>query len=93
MNQGIQETKEAVVGLIKLSAELAKLFKDGVQAADAMALVAKYNSDGDFKAAMDAAYQNIQAIPEEVKDLDLVEGIDLGMAVLKEVPALVAALK
>lgn len=91
--KGIKETKEAVVGLLKLTAVLAKLFKDGVQATDAAALLAEYQSNPELKSALEEAYKGVQEIPAEVKDLHIAEGVELAMAAMKEIPAVVAALK
>ena len=91
MSTGIKETKEAAVGLIKLAAVLGKVFKDGVQATDVALLLAEYQSNPELKAALDEAFAGIQAVPEEIKDINFSEGVDLSIAVIKEIPGLISS--
>lgn len=90
---GIKETKEAVIGVMKLGAVIAAQTKDGAQFEDFGALIKKYNEDAEFKAALDLAYADVGLVPEEIKDLDFAESLELGMAVLKELPVLVESMK
>lgn len=90
---GIKETKEAVLGVMRLAAVIATLTKDGVQFEDFGALINEYQANPELKAILDAAYAEIHLVPEELKDLDFAESFELGSAVIKELPALVAAMK
>jgi hypothetical protein len=74
---GIKETKEAVVGLIEIAALLGKVFKDGVQATDALEVWSAISADEELKAKLVAAYNEADQIPAEVKDLSVMEGIEL----------------
>jgi hypothetical protein len=84
--EGVQETKEAVIGLNEVSLELAKQFKDGVQVTDFTALYAKITSDEAFKAKVLAAYEGYQKIPAEVKDIDAGEGLEIASVQLEYLP-------
>jgi hypothetical protein len=45
------------------------------------------------KAAIEAALKNIQAIPAEVKDVTLSEGVEIAMHVVSEIPGIIEAFK
>jgi hypothetical protein len=89
----IKETEEALLAINILSIYLIKQFKDGIQISDFMELYAKITSDKDFKAKMMEAYQGIQKIPEELKDLDLQEIIEITSLQLKFIPEIIDAIK
>lgn len=90
---GVVETKELLVGVNELAVELIKHFKDGVQLTDAIAILEAMKSNEDLKAKIEAAYKNIQAVSEEIKDLTLPEGIELIMVQASYVPKLIEAAK
>lgn len=91
MSVGIMEVKEALVGVNEVAVLIASKFKDGVQFSDFAAFWDAFKNDADFKAKMEAAYNGYQNIPEEVKDLDLAEGLELAMVQIQYVPKLVKA--
>jgi hypothetical protein len=80
----IQQTKEAVIGLVKLGKVLAELAKDGVDIKDAAALASKIIGDEAFRGSLVAAIEGVSAIPEEIKDIKLDEGMELALAVIAE---------
>ena len=90
--QGTKETKEAIVGILKLSTLLAASFKDGVQVADFAVILAKLQ-EPEMKAALEAAYQDVEKVPSEVSDISVVEALELIPVVMPEVLKLVAAIK
>jgi hypothetical protein len=91
---GVQETKEALHGVNRLVIEIAKLLKDGFQpGADVTAFVQMMLLDGVFKKALLAAQEGADKIPAEMKDLDMLEGIELAKIQIEYVPQLLAALK
>lgn len=90
--KGIQETKEALVGFIKLAAMLASEFKDGIQAQDIMPIVAKLQSEP-LKSALMNAYNGIDKVPSEIKDVSLAEALSLIPEVLEAVKELMNAVK
>jgi hypothetical protein len=90
---GIKETTEALVGVNEVALVVAERLKDGVQLSDFEAFYSKFTMDTAFKAKLQAAYENYQAIPAEVSDLDLFEGISLVQVQVSYVPRLIAAMK
>lgn len=91
---GVKETKELAIAVIHLGFYVAKLLKDGFQVDDVGAFVNKLSTDEEFKAILAAAYQDVHLVQNEVKDITLVEALELAMAitpaVLKEFDALKA---
>ena len=90
---GNKEAKELVIGLLKLSKLLAEEFKDGVQVADFAAIMVKLQANPALKQAILDAYEGIELVPAEVKDLDLQEGLDILVAAIPEIMALIGAVK
>lgn len=90
---GIVETKELLVGVNELSMELIKHLKDGVQVGDALAILDTLKNNADFKAKLEAAYTNVQAVPAEIKDLSIAEGVELAMVQVAYLPKILAAAK
>lgn len=93
MSQGIKELKEAVIGVNLLAVFLAERLKDGLDLGDGIAVWQKLSSDEDFKQKLVEAFEGIKAVPEEIKDMDLAEGIELMVIQAQMVPALIAAFK
>lgn len=91
--EGIKETKEMVVGLNALSLLLINKFKDGVQFTDFTEMYAHLQTDKDFEEKLKEAYDNYQAIPVEVKDIDAGEGLELASVQLEYVPKILDGLK
>lgn len=75
---GIKETKEMMVGMQALTLVMMEHFKDGAQFSDALELWESFKNDAKFKAQLMAAYDGYKKIPAEIKDLDLLEGFELG---------------
>lgn len=90
--ESIKETKEALHGSFVLAEIIGAELKDGVQAADLVAIVQKILADEAKKAALDAAIKDIQKVPAEVKDLSLAEGVELAQVVIHKLPDLLKAL-
>lgn len=91
MSVGVMEVKEALVGVNEVAVLIASKFKDGVQFSDFTAFWDAFRNDADFKAKMEAAYNGYQNIPDEIKDMDLAEGLELAMVQIQYVPKLVKA--
>jgi hypothetical protein len=89
---GYQETKEALVGFMALSVMLAEQFKDGVQAQDIAPIIAKLQ-ESPLKEKVIAAYNGIDKVPSEVKDIDLAEAFGLFSEIAPEFIALLKAIK
>lgn len=89
----VKETKEMVIGVNEVTLVLMGGFKDGVQFGDFPAFWAHYQNDAKFEAALKAAWDNYQAIPAEIKDIDVGEGLELAAVQLEYVPKMLDALK
>lgn len=89
----IKETKELIKGILELVKVSAEVLKDGVQAQDIVDGYMKLVADPVKKAALEAAIKDIQAVPAEVKDINLVESVELLVLVAQELPALLDAFK
>lgn len=91
--EGVKETKEALVGMLKVAQMLTVVFKDGVQAQDFAVIMTKVMADEALKQAMVEAYNGVDKVGGEMKDLSLAEAFDLLQAAMPEVLKLVEALK
>lgn len=89
----VKETKEFMIGINEISLLLVQRFSDGMQLDDATAIWDKIRNDPDFRAKVEAAYDNYQLIPKELGDLDMAEGMELGATQLQYVPKFLTALK
>lgn len=93
MAEGIQETKQAIVGLMALAQILGKELKDGFQVDDLTKIVGAVLADPVKKEKLAVAVENIQKAPAEIADLQLGEALELAIVVVQELPALLEALK
>lgn len=93
MEKGIKETKEAIQGSLVIVKEIAHLLKDGAQIQDLVDGFVAINSDPVKKKAIEDALAGIQEVPAEVKDIDLAEGAELAILLIREIPELVEAFK
>ena len=84
--QGIQETKEALVGINELGLAMARVFVDGVQFADFMDLWKKLSEDEAFKAKLMAAYEGWSKVSGELADLDVHESLEVVGVQLSYIP-------
>ena len=91
--QGIKETKELAVALIAIAALLAVHFKDGVQVKDAQAIFLQLQMDPELKAKVEAAYKDIEKVKSEVKEVSVLETLEVIQAALPEVHKLIQAIK
>lgn len=87
----IKETKELLIGINEISIYLIGVLKDGVDLADFTGLWDKIKEDAEFAEKLKAAWQGVKAIPEEIKDIDLMEGVDLVQLQVSYVPAIIKA--
>lgn len=86
--QGVKETKEALIALATIGVFVVKRVKDGVDLSDLMALVDKLR-DEEFQAIVQAGVDGINLVDDELKDLDLDDYLELA----KFIPELVEVLK
>lgn len=90
---GVKETKEVIKLGFALSAVVAGELKDGFQLQDLVNVFTKLQGNDEKKAIVEAALKDVKIVPEEIKDLSLIEGIELAAFAAAEVPALLEALK
>lgn len=91
--EGIKETKEVIVGSMKLGVVLYKAFADGVQATDIATVVAKIQGDATLQAELIAAYNDANKVPAEIKDLTAAETVELVVETAKTALVVIAELK
>lgn len=90
---GIQETKELLIGVNELAVCLIQHFKDGIQLTDVMAIVDDFKTNPALLASIMAAKDKVDQVPAEIKDLTLVEGVELVMVQIQYAPKILAAAK
>lgn len=89
---GTKETKEAAIALLAIGAFVVRRAKDGVDLADAAALLAKLQ-DPAFLAVVMAGADGIDKIGDEFKDMDLSEAFQLAGDLIPEVLKAIEAAK
>jgi hypothetical protein len=76
MTTGVVESKELLVALVRLGKLAAKQLGDGVDLSDAVA-VAKALADEEFRKALVEGFSGLSSVPEELKDIDAGEAVQL----------------
>jgi len=87
---GKENLQEVLLAFMKLSVVMAESFKDGVQVADMPVLLAKMQ-EPQMKSLLLKAYEDIEKVPAEAKDIKLDEFISLFLVLLPEVKELIKA--
>jgi len=87
---GKENLQEVLLAFMKLSVLMAESFKDGVQVADMPVLLAKMQ-EPQMKSLLLKAYEDIEKVPAEAKDIKLDEFIALFLVLLPEVKELIKA--
>lgn len=90
---GIKESKELMSGLLELSLVLIDVFKDGVQAKDAIELWYRIGKDEVLKDKFEAAFEGYKKIPSELNDLDVYESVELMQCLITFVPKFIESLQ
>jgi hypothetical protein len=72
---------------------LIKAFKDGVQLSDFTDFWTKLTTDVEFKNKIEAGYKGVKAIPEEAKDADAGEIIELCTVPVQYTPEIIKIFK
>jgi hypothetical protein len=93
MSKGIEETKEALVALNEVSLKLIKVFGDGFQVSDVGAILELVMGDSEVKSAVVKAFEGYKAVPEELKDVSVLEASELLVLQAGYLPKIVDALK
>jgi hypothetical protein len=87
-----KEGVEALTGFLALATVLAEHFKDGVQVEDLGPVLAKLQSE-EVKAKLVAAYNGIELVPSEVKEIELMDVLVVLPSLVPEIMKLMQALK
>lgn len=90
---GIKETSEGLVGVNEVGVTFAERLSDGLGVDDFDKFYEKLMFDVDFKAKIQAAWENRQQIPAEVMDIDLMEAGQLAIIQIGYIPKYIEALK
>lgn len=93
MSEGVKELKEALVGVQELALVLVPILKDGVQVSDAPALWAALGSNEELKQKLFAAWEGVSKVPDEAKDLDMAEAMELVALEVSYLPKFLALFK
>lgn len=80
----VQEMKEACVAVVALVKEIQVLAKDGLTPADAGSLVLHFATDDIFRKKFILAFEGLSKIPSELKEIDMVGGLEIITAVVEE---------
>ncbi len=83
----VQQTKQALVAVIKLGKAVADLAKDGLDLGDAVALGSKLVSDEKFRDLLVEGVKGVGEIPAEIKDIAASEALELLGAVYEALKA------
>ena len=74
---GIENSKEALLALVLLGKEISLAAKDGFDLQDLGSFISKLVLDEKFRGLLEDGVKGLDAIPEELKDLDAAEAISL----------------
>lgn len=88
----IKETKEALDGLMQMSMVLALVLKDGTQIGDIATIFEKIATDSVLRGKIQAAFEGMGKIPDEITHITVQEGMELAMMMLSFVPQFIAIL-
>jgi hypothetical protein len=87
-----KETLEAVKAFMKIAVLAAENFKDGVQASDLAPIIAKLQ-DPVFAACLFDAYNGIDKVPAEMKEVTAEEALQAIAMCIPEIVDLIKAIK
>lgn len=90
---GIKELKDVLEAILEMSVKIAAVLKDGYQPSDLGLIFDLFTKDDEMKNKIAAAYDGISKVGGEIGDLDIYEGIELSISLMKYVPKFVDALK
>jgi hypothetical protein len=91
--EGIKELKEVTEALIEISIRVASIFKDGYQPTDIAALFSVFTKDEVVKAKIFEAYNGINKVKGELKDIDVSECVELVSILLQFIPRIIDLFK
>jgi len=86
-----KEIKDILIALGDLGELVVGLAKDGIQASDAIKLVDALIKNPKIIEDIKAAVQGVSGIPAELKEINLVDGVDLAQCAYDQVKKVLAA--
>ena len=90
---GVKETTDMLVALNEIALMLIKVFKNGMSISSFIELWSIYQNDDELKEKIKTAYDNYQAIPAELSDLDLIESFSLLTVEFEYIQKMISELK
>jgi hypothetical protein len=81
---GNKETKEAAIALVVVGIAVSVALKDGFQLQDVVDIYGKLSGDPRLVEVLGLAWENIDQVSTEIKDLNFLEIFDIVSAVIKE---------
>ena len=88
----VKETRDVMIAINDLVLFLIDIFRDGAQLSDAFAVYNKLTADEDFKAKLIAAYEGINLVDDEMRDIDIAEIVELSSLQLSFLPQIMDAI-
>lgn len=79
---GINESKEAILAFVVLGKYVSSLAADGLDLSDLGSLISKFVADENFRKLLEAGVAGLSEVPEELKDIDGAEAVELIAAVV-----------
>ena len=78
----VHESKEALIALVALGKCVANLAADGLDLSDLGGLISKFVADQKFRELLEAGVAGMSAIPDELKDIEGAEAVELVAAII-----------
>lgn len=91
-DHGVKEMSEALQGVMEIGLAFVELAKDGLDFSDLPALYAKIQSEP-LKSTVAKAADGIKSVPDEIKDIDMAEVMQLAMLIMPYIPRYIEAVK
>lgn len=93
MTRDIEQTKELIVAIVSIVAVAIKYFGDGIQVTDFANAATELLTDKDVREKILRAFDGLSEIPQELRDLDIAEIIELLVTAVKESGKIIVARK
>jgi hypothetical protein len=90
---GVKESVDVINAAGSVGAAVLKVFKDGVQFSDLTELYSQVVANEEVRNAILEAYNGVSAVPTELGEVDMEDGLELAKAGLDQVPKFLSALK
>lgn len=91
--QSPHEIKELIDAIMALSCKIALHLKDGFQWSDLPALLRDWYDDEEFSNLIKKGFLGMNKIPDEMKEISLVDGFDIAAQIIPWIQKLLVELK